>query len=101
MGRLLTFDPSVVLEAVRQQLERVAESIAREARAGYAQHELKTADPKRGVIVESDERGVRVVTYNSFAHLDEWGGPNVRSTPTGAMRSAAARHGDFHPEGGA
>lgn len=99
MGRLIGLDLAAIVEAVRPQLEDIAEDIARDARAGYQQHELKTANPKDGVIVESDAQGVRVVTYNSFAHLDEWGGSNVHSTPSGAMRSAAARHGDFHPEG--
>lgn len=96
MGRLIGLDLAAIAEAVRPQLEDIAEDIARDARAGYQQHELKTANPKNGVIVESDAQGVRVVTYNSFAHLDEYGGGH--STPTGAMRSAAARHGRFTPE---
>lgn len=91
----MILDDAVVAAAARGQLEEIAEGIAVEARRGYQQSELKTADPKRGVIVESDSDGVRVVTYNSFAHFDEWGGGRVRSTPTGAMRSAAARAGRF------
>lgn len=97
MGRLIALDLAAVAEAVRPQLEEIAEDIAADARAGYQQHELKTADPRMGVIVESDEDGVRVVTHNPFAHLDEWGGSGVHSTATGAMRSAAAKHGRFEP----
>lgn len=41
--------------------------------------------------------GVRVSTHNSLAHIDEWGGANVRSHPTGAMRAAAADAGQFRP----
>lgn len=99
MGGLSGFNPAALAEAVIPQLEDIAEDIAADARRGYQQSELKTANPGNGVIVESGKSGVRVVTYNSFAHLDEYGGPNVYSTPTGAMRSAAARHGNFRPEG--
>ena len=96
MGRLIGLDLAAIAEAVRPQLEDIAEDIARDARAGYQQHELKTADPRMGVIVEPTDKGFRAVTYNPFSHLDEYGGGH--STPTGAMRSAAARHGRFTPE---
>lgn len=90
----MILDAAVVAAAARDELVDIAEGIAAAARRGYQQSELKTADPRRGVIVETDET-VRVVTYNSFAHFDEWGGGAVRSTPTGAMRAAAARAGRF------
>ena len=32
-----------------------------------------------------------------FAHIDEWGGPSVRSDASAAMRSAAAEAGKFTP----
>jgi hypothetical protein len=99
MGHLISLELDAIADACRSQLEQVAESIAKDARRGYQQHELKTANPRTGVIVESDSEGVRVVTHNSFAHFDEWGGSKVRSQPTGAMRTAAMRHGEFHPEG--
>ena len=50
-----------------------------------------------GVVVEPKLAGHRVVTYNPFAPLDEWGGPNVYSVATGAMRSAAIEEGRFEP----
>ena len=99
MGTLHGLDSAAIIAASKAAMEEVAEQIAADARAHYLQHELNTSNPRSGVIVESDQRGVRVVTYNSFAHLDEWGGTGVRSTPTGAMRSAAAKHGAFTPEG--
>lgn len=89
-------DLAAFARAAQAGLTKVAEDIARDARDGYAQHELKTDNPRNGVIVEPTALGARVVTYNSFAHLDEYGGGH--STPTGAMRSAAARHGRFTPE---
>ncbi|HPA81930.1 MAG TPA: hypothetical protein PLS95_14020 [Thermoanaerobaculales bacterium] len=82
--------------AAQEGIERITQAIAADARAGYAQHELQTADPRMGVIVEPTDKGFRCVTYNPFSHLDEYGGGH--STPTGAMRSAAARHGRFTPE---
>lgn len=99
MGKFSGFDPTVFVEACADDLVEIAEDIAADARRGYQQSALKTDNPRTGVIVESDEEGVRVVTYNSFAHLDEYGGPNVRSTPTGAMRAAAVAKGNFKPEG--
>ena len=99
MGRLLHLDADVLADACREQLEAVAEGIAKDARRGYQQHELKTSNERTGVIVESDTEGVRVTTHNPFAHLDEWGGAGVHSRPTGAMRSAAMKAGNFHPEG--
>lgn len=99
MAGFTGFDPTVLAAAVRPQLEDIAESIAADARRGYKFKRLKTDNPRTGVVVESSRTLVRVVTYNEFAHLDEYGGPGVRSTPTGAMRSAASRHGDFRPEG--
>jgi hypothetical protein len=99
MGRLTWIDYDAIAEACTEGLEAAAEKIATDARRGYQQHELKTSNTKMGVIVESDADGVRVTTHNPFAHLDEWGGAGVHSRPTGAMRSAAMRAGEFHPEG--
>lgn len=90
---------AVVEAAAFAALTEVAEAIAVQARDGYQMHELKTDDPDDGVIVEVTPEGPDVVTYNSVAHLDEWGGTNVHSTPSGAMRSAAAAHGVFFPAG--
>lgn len=98
MGRLLAFDAAAIEAAIRDDLIDIAERIAADARRGYRQHELKTDDPRTGVVVEADSDGVRVVTYNSTAHLDEWGGDRVYSTPSGAMRAAAARAGTFREE---
>lgn len=99
MGRLLGLDLAVWADAAQPGLEDIAHDIAAGARAGYQQSDLRTDDPKTGVIVESGPDGVKVVTYNSFAHFDEWGGSGVRSTPTGAMRAAAARAGTFREDG--
>ena len=93
----LEIDPAMLFDAVRPQLEEIAQQIAVDARRGYQQKELKTASRKSGVIVESDTDGVRVVTHNPFGHLDEWGGDKVYSRPTAAMRRAAMRHGRFIP----
>lgn len=95
-GRLLALDLSVFDAAVRPALERVAEDIAEDARNGADMHELKSG--RFAYRVESDNKGVRVLTNYYFAHLDEWGGADVRSTPTGAARTAAIRHGRFTPE---
>jgi hypothetical protein len=72
-----------------------AEAIARDARDGAAMHELKSGPdayrPRR-------VGGAQVVSTDLWkAHLDEWGGAEVRSTPTGALRIAAARNGRFEP----
>lgn len=91
-------DEAALFEMVRPELEKVAQAIARDARRGYRLKELKTARRVSGVSVYSDSDGVRVVTKNSFAHLDEYGlGKNLLSTPSAAMRRAAMAHGQFHP----
>ena len=98
MGHLMGIDVAAIAEVAQDQLVEIAERIAADARRGYRQHELKTDDPRVGVVVEAGNSGVRVVTHNSLAHLDEWGGDRVYSTPSGAMRSAAARAGNFTEE---
>lgn len=96
---MATFVPNLPALAaeLRGVTKRPAEQIARSARRRYAQHELKTDDADMGVIVEPTTTGQRVLTRNPFAHFDEFGGTNVHSTPTGAMRSAAMEAGRFVP----
>lgn len=98
MSGLVSLDPAALMAAVQPQLVAVAEEIAADARAGYAMHRKRTPGNKLPVVVEADTDLVRVVTYDPLAHIDEWGGSGVHSTPTGAMRSAAAAHGRFTPE---
>lgn len=93
----MSFNPAALAAEVRHVTEKPAERIAQKARRRYQQHELKTDDPRMGVMVEAKLAGHRVVTYNPFAALDEFGGPNVYSVATGAMRSAAVEEGRFEP----
>lgn len=88
-------DLAAVEAAAAPQALAIAEKIAAGARANYRFRALKTNDPKIGVIAEPTAFGARVITYNSFAHWDEWG--TVTLKPSGAMRSAAARVGLFRP----
>ena len=67
MSGVVNLDLAAFAKAARLGLEAVAEDIAADAREGYSMKELKTANPRAGVIVESDDNGVRVVTYNPFA----------------------------------
>lgn len=96
MGVLLALDLATIEAAVRPALIAAAEEIAEDARRGAAMKELKSGP--HAYTVEADEDGVRVLSRYWFAHLDEWGGSNVRSTPTGAARAAAVNHGRFRPE---
>lgn len=93
----MMFNPALLAAELRHVTEKPAERIAEKARRRYQQHELKTDDARMGVIVETKLAGHRVLTRNPFAALDEWGGPNVYSVPTGAMRSAAIEEGRFEP----
>ena len=93
----MSFNPAALAAELRHTTEKPAERIAEKARRRYQQHELKTDNPRMGVVVEPKLAGHRVATYNPFAPLDEWGGPNVYSVATGAMRSAAIEEGRFEP----
>lgn len=93
----MSFNPAALAAELRHTTEKPAERIAEKARRRYQQHELKTDNARMGVVVEPKLAGHRVVTYNPFAPLDEWGGPNVYSVATGAMRSAAIEEGRFEP----
>lgn len=93
----MSFNPAALAAELRHTTEKPAERIAEKARRRYQQHELKSDNPRMGVVVEPKLAGHRVVTYNPFAPLDEWGGPNVYSVATGAMRSAAIEEGRFEP----
>lgn len=96
MGRLVGLDLAAFEAAARPALIAAAENIAEDARLGAAMSELKSGP--HAYKVESDDKGTRVVTRYWFAHIDEWGGSNVRSTPTGAARAAAVKHGRFTPQ---
>jgi hypothetical protein len=86
-------DASVFEKAARAGVEKVAAQIARDARRNASLHELKGS--RWGYRVVEDDEGVRVLTYFPFAHIDEFG--SARHAPTGALRSAAAAHGQFMP----
>lgn len=89
-----------LVEQVAMQTEEamaIAEAIAVEARAGYQMHELKTDDPRMGVVAEMVDGVPTVLTRNPFAHLDEYANGNAYNLPSAAMRSAAANHGKFTP----
>lgn len=88
-------DADAVQKAIREQLLTIAGGIADVARSRSAMHELR--GDKWGPRAAVRGSAVVVTTSFPFAHLDEFGGPNVRSTPTGAMRSAAAEAGRFIP----
>lgn len=87
MARLDDLDLDAIRDAVRPDLEAVADQIAAGARAGRLY----------GVEVISDESGVSVVSHGSFDHWKEWGGGRI--PPTAPMRSAASRAGRYVPEG--
>ena len=72
-----------------------AERIAADARDGAAMSQLKSGP---NAYQARRVEGVQTVgTDDSFAHIDEFGGAEVNSTPTGALRIAAARNGRFDP----
>ena len=73
-----------------------AKSVAEEARKGAAMHELKSG-PESYKATKTEDGWTAGSPY-SLAHIDEFGGAKVRSTPTGALRTAAARHGRFEPK---
>lgn len=83
----------------QDEVFKVAEKIAAEARRNYRLSDLKKKRRMSGVVVERGSDGNPVVlTRNSFAHLDEYGsGANLLSTPSAAMRRAAMKHGRFTP----
>lgn len=87
MARFDDFDPDAIREALRPDLEAIAEEIADGARAGRLYQ----------VEVISDDQGVSVLSHGSFDHWKEWG--NAKQPPTAPMRSAASRVGRFVPEG--
>jgi hypothetical protein len=86
MGRLIGLDLSVIAEAVEPDLLAIAEEIASEV-----------ADEYPTVEAHPTATGAAVWTHGSFDHLREWG--SVNNAPRGRMRSAAAKRGDFKPEG--
>ncbi len=86
MGRLIGLDLSVFAEAVEPDMLAIAEDIAADVADEYPTVEAKATDG-----------GASVWTYGSFDHLREWG--SVNNAPRGRMRSAAAKQGDFKPEG--
>lgn len=89
-------DSDAVNKAIEKELLSIAEGIADVASQRYAQRELRPGG--KGAPHAEVRDGVVVVTTDwSFAHIDEWGGPDVRSVPTAAMRSAAAEAGRFIP----
>lgn len=82
--------------AALDALTGIAELIADTASRRYQQSELRPGGSAAPDVIIRDGHPV-VTTSWPFAHLDEWGGDNVRSIPTGAMRSAAAEYGRFTP----
>lgn len=86
MGQLLRLDLSAFVDAAQPDLLAIAEQIASEV-----------ADEYPTVEAHPTATGAAVWTHGSFDHLREWGSAN--NAPRGRMRSAAARYGDFHPEG--
>lgn len=97
MAARFIFNPVTLATHLRDVTERTAERVASKWRARADMHELHTDDPRTGVVVEALVAGHRVLSRLPVAHIDEWGGDEVHSTPTGALRSAAIEEGRFVP----
>ena len=91
-----TINAEAAAAAALAALTTVAEGIADTASQRYQQHELRPGG-KAAPYVEIRDGHPVVRTDWFFAHIDEWGGPSVRSDASAAMRSAAAEAGKFTP----
>lgn len=92
----VALNAAAVEEAALAQVTTIAQSIADTASDRYQQTALRPGGSHAPEVEIRDGHPV-VTTSWPFAHLDEWGGANVHSSPTGAMRSAAIEAGTFTP----
>lgn len=95
MARFVPDFTGIEIEVAHPSERDAAERIALDARAGAAMSQLKDGP---AAYRARRRNGVQTAgTDDPFAHIDEFGGSRVRSTPTGALRTAAARNGRFEP----